>query len=75
MAAASSGGSAAISRPTISFRIFTCTARECGRSPPRSVGTGNAIFDGRNEDEDFGMEQVTEKDADRDRFRTPPCAM
>lgn len=41
-------------------------------APVFGVGTGNAIFDGPNEDEDFGLEQVTGKPEDRYRFRTPP---
>ena len=33
---------------------------------------GNVIFDGRNEDEDFGLEQITGDRADRYKFRTSP---
>src|SRR4051812_14963153 len=38
-------------------------------APVYGVGKGNVIFDGPNEDEDFGLEQVTGNPADRYRFR------
>jgi cytochrome c peroxidase len=41
-------------------------------APQFGIGTGNMIFDGPNEDEDFGLEQVTGDPADRYRFRTSP---
>ncbi|MFL6415760.1 MAG: cytochrome-c peroxidase [Bryobacteraceae bacterium] len=41
-------------------------------APVYGVGKGNVIFDGPNEDEDFGLEQVTGNPADRYRFRTAP---
>lgn len=36
------------------------------------VGTGNLIFDGPGQDEDFGLAQVTGDEADRYKFRTAP---
>src|SRR5207249_4222994 len=36
------------------------------------VGTGNIIFDGPAQDEDFGLEQVTGDESDRYKFRTAP---
>ena len=36
------------------------------------VGTGNVVFDGPGEDEDFGLEQITQDPADRYKFRTSP---
>jgi cytochrome c peroxidase len=36
------------------------------------VGSGNVVFDGPGEDEDFGLEQLTGNPADRYRFRTSP---
>lgn len=36
------------------------------------VGTGNVVFDGLGEDEDFGQEQITGDSADRYKFRTSP---
>jgi cytochrome c peroxidase len=36
------------------------------------VGTGNVIFDGPGEDEDFGLEQITGNPTDRYKFRTAP---
>jgi cytochrome c peroxidase len=36
------------------------------------VGTGNMIFDGPGQDEDFGLEQITGNRADRYKFRTAP---
>lgn len=41
-------------------------------APVFGVGSGNVIFDGPGEDEDFGLEQVTGNPADRYRFRTSP---
>jgi cytochrome c peroxidase len=41
-------------------------------APYFGVGTGNVIFDGPNQDEDFGLEQVTMNPADRYKFRTSP---
>jgi len=41
-------------------------------APDYGVGKGNVIFDGPNEDEDFGLEQLTGSSADRYRFRTAP---
>lgn len=41
-------------------------------APSFGVGKGNVIFDGPNEDEDFGLEQVTGDSADRYKFRTSP---
>ncbi len=36
------------------------------------VGTGNVLFDGPHNDEDFGAEQISGDPADRYKFRTPP---
>lgn len=41
-------------------------------APEFGVGKGNVIFDGLNENEDFGLEQITSDPADRYRFRTSP---
>ena len=41
-------------------------------APVFGVGTGNMIFDGPGEDEDFGLEQITGNPADRYKFRTSP---
>ena len=41
-------------------------------SPEFGVGKGNVIFDGPNQNEDFGLEQVTGDPHDRYRFRTAP---
>lgn len=41
-------------------------------APVFGVGTGNTIFDGPGEDEDYGLAQVTGLVADRYRFRTAP---
>jgi cytochrome c peroxidase len=41
-------------------------------APEFGVGKGNVIFDGPNEDEDFGLEQVTGNPADRYQFRSSP---
>ena len=43
-------------------------------APAFGVGTGNMIFDGPGEDEDFGLEQVTGNPADRYKFRTLAAA-
>lgn len=41
-------------------------------APAFGVTTGDTIFDGPGEDEDYGLEQVTGLAADRYRFRTSP---
>jgi cytochrome c peroxidase len=41
-------------------------------APLFGIGRGNVIFDGPHRDEDFGLEQVTGKKADRYKFRTAP---
>ena len=41
-------------------------------APYFGLGKGNVIFDGRNENEDFGLEQVTGSPANRYQFRTAP---
>ena len=41
-------------------------------APYFGVGKGNVIFDGVNEDEDFGLEQFTGNPADRYKFRSSP---
>ena len=41
-------------------------------APFFGVGQGNVIFDGPNEDEDFGLEQITGNSADRYKFRSSP---
>jgi cytochrome c peroxidase len=41
-------------------------------APRFGLGSGNVIFDGPNEDEDFGLEQITVDSSDRYRFRTSP---
>jgi cytochrome c peroxidase len=41
-------------------------------APQFGIGTGNVIFDGPAEDEDFGLEQVTMNPADRYKFRSSP---
>ncbi len=41
-------------------------------APEFGVGKGDTIFDGPNEDQDFGNEQVTGKFVDRYMFRTSP---
>jgi cytochrome c peroxidase len=41
-------------------------------APLFGVGTGNVVFDGPGDDEDFGLEQVTGDPADRYKFRTSP---
>jgi cytochrome c peroxidase len=41
-------------------------------APYFGIGEGNVIFDGPDEDEDFGAEQVTGQAADRYKFRSAP---
>gem|GEM_PF-274028 len=41
-------------------------------APYFGLGKGNVIFDGPDENEDFGLEQVTGNPADRYQFRTAP---
>jgi cytochrome c peroxidase len=41
-------------------------------APFFGVGLGNVIFDGSNEDEDFGLEQITGDQNDRYKFRSSP---
>lgn len=41
-------------------------------APVFGAGKGNVVFDGPGQDEDFGLEQVTGKPADRYKFRTSP---
>lgn len=41
-------------------------------APLFGLGTGNVIFDGPGEDEDFGLEQITLDPRDRYMFRTSP---
>ena len=41
-------------------------------APFFGVGQGNVIFDGPNEDEDFGLEQITGNRNDRYKFRSSP---
>jgi cytochrome c peroxidase len=41
-------------------------------APYFGLGTGNMIFDGPGQDEDFGLEQITGNPADRYKFRTAP---
>jgi cytochrome c peroxidase len=41
-------------------------------APEFGVGKGNVIFDGRGENEDFGLEQITGNPADRYKFRSSP---
>lgn len=41
-------------------------------APLFGVGTGNVLFDGPGEDEDFGLEQITGNRSDRYKFRTSP---
>ena len=41
-------------------------------APFFGVGQGNVIFDGSNEDEDFGLEQITGDPNDRYKFRSSP---
>ena len=46
--------------------------RAADRARLRRRTTGNMIFDGPGDDEDFGLEQVTGDPADRYKFRTSP---
>jgi len=41
-------------------------------APVFGVGHGNVVFDGPQQDEDFGLEQITGSPDDRYRFRTAP---
>jgi cytochrome c peroxidase len=41
-------------------------------APAFGIGTGNTIFDGPGEDEDYGLAQITGLADDRYRFRTSP---
>ena len=41
-------------------------------APRFGAGSGNVIFDGPGEDEDFGLEQITGDPADRYKFRSSP---
>ena len=41
-------------------------------APEFGVGKGNVIFDGSNQNEDFGLEQITANPADRYKFRSSP---
>jgi cytochrome c peroxidase len=41
-------------------------------APVFGVGTGNVVFDGPNENEDFGAEQISGDSEDRYKFRTSP---
>jgi cytochrome c peroxidase len=41
-------------------------------SPHFGAGKGNVIFDGPNQNEDFGLEQISGNSYDRYRFRTAP---
>ena len=41
-------------------------------APFFGLGTGNVIFDGPHQDEDFGLEQVSGNPSDRYKFRTSP---
>jgi cytochrome c peroxidase len=41
-------------------------------APYFGSGTGNMMFDGPGQDEDFGLEQITGDEADRYKFRTAP---
>ena len=41
-------------------------------APSFGARTGNMIFDGPGQDEDFGLEQITGDEADRYKFRTAP---
>jgi len=41
-------------------------------APEFGLGTGNVLFDGPRQNEDFGLEQVTGNPADRYKFRTSP---
>ena len=41
-------------------------------APVFGAGSGNVLFDGDGQDEDFGLEQITGNRADRYKFRTAP---
>jgi cytochrome c peroxidase len=41
-------------------------------APTFGVGTGNVLFEGEGQDEDFGLEEITGNPADRYKFRTAP---
>jgi cytochrome c peroxidase len=41
-------------------------------APEFGLGKGNVIFDGPDQDEDFGLEQITGNPADRYKFRSSP---
>ncbi len=41
-------------------------------APVFGLGTGNVIFEGPGENEDFGLEEITGNEADRYKFRTAP---
>jgi cytochrome c peroxidase len=41
-------------------------------APRFGKGTGNVVFDGPGENEDFGLEKITRQAADRYKFRTAP---
>jgi cytochrome c peroxidase len=41
-------------------------------APYFGAGTGNVVFDGPGQNEDFGLEQITGDEADRYKFRTAP---
>lgn len=41
-------------------------------APFFGIGQGNVIFDGLNEDEDFGLEQISRNQDDRYKFRSSP---
>jgi cytochrome c peroxidase len=41
-------------------------------APTFGAGTGNVVFDGDGQDEDFGLEEITGNRADRYKFRTAP---
>jgi len=41
-------------------------------APAFGAGTGNVVFDGPGQDEDFGLEEITGDPADRYKFRTAP---
>jgi cytochrome c peroxidase len=41
-------------------------------APFFGVGKGNVLFDGPGQNEDFGLEQITNNPADRYKFRTAP---
>ena len=53
-------------------RLCKSGSRRPQIAPFFGVGTGNTVFDGPGQDEDFGLEQVTRRTADRYKFRTAP---